>query len=157
MHETSSVALWRTPTLPHPSPLTGLVKALQRLRSYSTPCRSPLPPKDIASTVNFGSSWNVPLSSRPRAQPLNSTSPPRVTKQDTLVLRGTPQSTLRPPERGHPWCTINSETTASPMGSTITSANVFDTMIDITRHTTTTLGKAAVTTAGRIGAPLPSH
>jgi hypothetical protein len=152
-HVTSSVASWKTLTPPHLPSSTEPVKILQRQHSYSTPCRSPPPPMDAASTTNFRNSWNVPQSSRPRALSLGFDSPPQVIRWGPLTSRGRPRCILRLPERGHPWCTIVSETTANPKQFTTVLADDYDT----TRHTTVVLGRAAVTTAGRIKAPLPSH
>jgi hypothetical protein len=133
---------------PHLPSSTELVKASQQQYSYYAPCRSSLPPRDVASTTNFGNSWNASRSSRPRARPLDSGSPPQVTRQDPRASRGRPWFTPHLQGRRHPRCSIVSETTANPMGSTTVSADAFDT----TRRTATALGGVAVTTAGRIEA-----
>jgi|UPI0004DEB464 hypothetical protein len=76
-HVTSYVASRKTPAPSSPSSSTERSKASQLPQSCSAPCRSPPPPRDAASTVNFRGFWNAPRSSRPRAQPLGSESPPQ--------------------------------------------------------------------------------
>jgi hypothetical protein len=80
-------------------------------------------------------------------------SPPQAIRWGPLASRGKPRCTPRIPERGHPWCTIVSETTVSPRQFMIVSADAPDNK----RRPATALGEADATTPRRTEAPPPSR
>jgi hypothetical protein len=141
-----------SPTMPGrgcPRFPVGSARTWLQQRYYSERCRNHPPPRGGVSRENSRISWKMSRSDGPRALPPEGRGTPRSIAprlpDSCGKLRSTPDA--RETQRLRPWVASATSTTAATVEPTSTRRCA----------EATTPGVGDATTAGRIGAPRPSH